>query len=473
MIYDLNKSENIGQKNNEEYDICIIGSGAAGITIAQSLNKYNLKIALIEGGSHEFSRQSQDIYKGKLIGDPYYPLDVARLRYLGGSTNHWGGMTRPFDEIDFQRDYFGEEYKWPIKYKELNKYLSEACKILEIKNNFEYDGNYQNVKPIKFQFSTVQFKTKYEDFLLSSKNINLFLNSNLSDLNGENRTVKSIVLESFNKKKINISAKKFVFAMGGIENSRYLLWFQKKYNNKFFDSNVLIGKYWMEHPVFTLGKAFVKKTVFINQYYSLTKNPQIKKKILNCGLRMHGVSSNVSKQMLKNLLCTAPKIGEKIGTLLNKNLICGVKLRAAWEQSPSKNSYVKLSNENDMFGIPKIELNWTKNDLDRKTIKETVNTFNDWFLENENGRIQLSNWLLDDKSYPLEDELAGLHHMGGTRMAVSKNFGVIDENCKVFGSNNIYMAGSSIFVTGGHNNPTLPIVQFSLRLSDHILSKLI
>ena len=66
MIYDLNKSENIGQKNNGEYDICIIGSGAAGITIAQRLNKYNLKIALIEGGSHEFSRQSQDIYKGKL-----------------------------------------------------------------------------------------------------------------------------------------------------------------------------------------------------------------------------------------------------------------------------------------------------------------------------------------------------------------------------------------------------------------------
>ena len=63
--------------------------------------------------------------------------------------------------------------------------------------------------------------------------------------------------------------------------------------------------------------------------------------------------------------------------------------------------------------------------------------------------------------------------MGGTRMALNKNFGVVDKDCKIFGSNNIYIAGSSIFVTGGHNNPTLPIVQFSLRLAEHLKSSLV
>ena len=115
MIYDLNKLNKEYQDEND-YEVCIIGSGAAGITIAKHLSKFNLKIALIEGGSLDFSSESQDIYKGKLIGDPYYPLDVARLRYLGGSTNHWGGMSRSFDEVDFERGYFGEEFKWPIKY---------------------------------------------------------------------------------------------------------------------------------------------------------------------------------------------------------------------------------------------------------------------------------------------------------------------------------------------------------------------
>ena len=200
MIYDLNKLNKKYQDEND-YEVCIIGSGAAGITIAQHLSKFNLKIALIEGGSLDFSRESQDIYKGKLIGDPYYPLDIARLRYLGGSTNHWGGMSRSFDEVDFERGYLGEEFKWPIKYFELKNYLNEACKILEIQNNFEYNQNDLHVKPIKFQFSNIRFKTKYQSFLSNSRNINLYINSNLKDLHGENRSLNKITLESYNKKK--------------------------------------------------------------------------------------------------------------------------------------------------------------------------------------------------------------------------------------------------------------------------------
>jgi len=60
--------------------------------------------------------------------------------------------------------------------------------------------------------------------------------------------------------------------------------------------------------------------------------------------------------------------------------------------------------------------------------------------------------------------------MGGTRMHESKIYGVVDSNCKVYGSENLYVAGSSLFTTGGHNNPTLPIVQLALRLADHLSS---
>jgi choline dehydrogenase-like flavoprotein len=58
--------------------------------------------------------------------------------------------------------------------------------------------------------------------------------------------------------------------------------------------------------------------------------------------------------------------------------------------------------------------------------------------------------------------------MGGTRMHATEEYGVVDENCKVYGSSNLYVAGSSIFTTGGHNNPTLPIVQFAVRLAKHL-----
>ena len=473
MIVDLNIQNN---KNsvNLLYDACIIGAGAAGITIANELGASGLKVALIEAGSTEFTEESQEIYVGKITGDPYLPLDVTRLRYLGGSTNHWGGMCRTFEKIDFDRSYLGEEYKWPIKFNEIYKYLEKACEILEISNNFEYlDSNLENVKPIRYQTSLVRFKEKYQSQLSNSPNITLFINSNLQDINGDNEIIKTIKVQSYTNNSLTIRAKKFVLAMGGIENSRYLLWFKKKHGGKYFDPTTPIGEYWMEHPVFTLGKAFVKNSVYVKQYYSIKEKSQKINKILGCSFRMRGASSSETKQMLKNLICVAPNLGNKISKLLNKNIVCGITLRAAWEQSPAKTSSVSLLSETDRFGISKANLTWSKNALDRKTIKQSINVLNEWFLKDNIGRIKLDDWLINDLDYPENDELGGQHHMGGTRMSDNRRFGVVDKNCRVFGSNNLYVAGSSIYVTGGYQNPTLGIVQFSLRLSEHLKSMLL
>jgi choline dehydrogenase-like flavoprotein len=62
--------------------------------------------------------------------------------------------------------------------------------------------------------------------------------------------------------------------------------------------------------------------------------------------------------------------------------------------------------------------------------------------------------------------------MGTTRMAASPEFGVVDANCKVFGTQNLYVAGSSIFAKGGASNPTMPLLQFAVRLADHLNEKL-
>jgi hypothetical protein len=383
-------------------------------------------------------------------------------------------MCRTFEKIDFDRGYLGEEYRWPIKYNELYSYLEKACKILEINNEFEYlDANLNNVKPIKYQTSKVRFKEKYQSKLSNSPNITLFINSNLQDINGDKEVIKTIKVQSYTNNLLTIRAKKFVLAMGGIENSRYLLWFKKKYEGKYFDPTTPIGKYWMEHPVFTLGRAFVKNSVYVKQFYSLKEKPQKINKILGCSFRMLGASSSETKQMIKDLICVAPKLGNKIAKLLDKRILCGITFRASWEQSPAKTSSVSLLNETDRFGIAKANLTWSKNALDRKTIKQSINVFNEWFLNDNIGRIKLDDWLVNDLDYPENDELGGQHHMGGTRMSDNRKFGVVDKNCKVFGSNNLYVAGSSIYVTGGYQNPTLGIVQFSLRLSDHLRSMLV
>ena len=179
MLTNLNQVLNV--KNQfRGFDVAIVGAGAAGIVLALKLAEYGKRVALIEAGGHEFSEESQQIYVGKTIGDPYFQLDHARLRYFGGSTNHWAGLCRTFEPEDFNRGYLGDKYNWPIKFDELDRFRAEACNILEIQNSFD-DKRFgsSRIESIKFEFSPpVRFGSKYKESLTKNPKVHLFLNSN-------------------------------------------------------------------------------------------------------------------------------------------------------------------------------------------------------------------------------------------------------------------------------------------------------
>jgi choline dehydrogenase-like flavoprotein len=85
------------------------------------------------------------------------------------------------------------------------------------------------------------------------------------------------------------------------------------------------------------------------------------------------------------------------------------------------------------------------------------------------GRLRLDEWVFGKGGYPSNaDDGVSYHHMGGTRMAETAQYGVVNSNCRVFGQGNLYVAGSSVFPSGGEANPTLAIVQLSLRLAEHL-----
>jgi len=469
MLTDLNNAV-LSESQFSGFDVAIVGAGAAGITLALKLASYGKKVALIEAGGQEYSEESQEVYRAKTVGDPYFELDVSRLRYFGGSTNHWGGWCRPFEPEDFNRSYLGEEYNWPIGFSELDRFRVEACEILEISSEFnDKNVNSSDIESIEFNFSPpVRFGSKYYDILVSNPLVHVFLNSNLVDVAHSGDRITVVNVESYNGNMASINANNFVFAMGGIENSRYLLWLRKMYGNSFISESVPLGHYWMEHPHFTLGQAIVDKRRVSESFYSLSPKAQIDNKIMNCGFRVERLNYQGTKALIADVLCLAPQLGQDLVALAGMNLVCGTQFRAAWEQSPNKQSRIELDSVKDRFGIPKPILNWKKSELDRKTLVKSVYKFNDWLLDIDGGRIQLDEWILKEEDYPLDDELGGHHHMGGTRMHSNEELGVVDANCKVYGAQNVYMAGSSIFTTGGHNNPTLPIVQFALRLAEHL-----
>jgi len=138
------------------------------------------------------------------------------------------------------------------------------------------------------------------------------------------------------------------------------------------------------------------------------------------------------------------------------------------EQAPNPDSRVTLVDEIDRLGMRRIALDWRLTELDQSTIRVTHELLAQELGRLGIGRMWLPEWLYSDSPTWSHSLWGGHHHMGTTRMSDDPRKGVVDKNCRVHGLENLFIAGSSIFPTGGSANPTLTITQLALRLADHL-----
>jgi choline dehydrogenase-like flavoprotein len=127
-----------------ETDVCIVGAGAAGITLAKEFIGKPFRVCLLESGGFEFDEKTQDLYRGESFG-VHIPLNATRLRYFGGSTNHWGSYCRPLDEIDFEKRDWVPYSGWPFKRSELDPYYQRAQSICQL-GPFTYNPEFWETK---------------------------------------------------------------------------------------------------------------------------------------------------------------------------------------------------------------------------------------------------------------------------------------------------------------------------------------
>lgn len=470
MLRDMNAGPVV---EGRPFDVCIVGAGPAGITLAMALARHNKRVALCEAGGFDLTQESQSCYRGDVVGDPYFPLDAARLRYFGGTSGHWGGWCHSLDPVVFEaKGRASPLAHWPIKKRDLDPYLAPACVMVEVKPPAadRILSNQAGIRETFFSYSSTRFGSRYRKEIIDSRAIELFLNANLTKVRARDGRVDSCEFRSYSGNTVNISAQNVVFAMGGIENSRQLLWHNIQNSGKLFAPSLPVGRYWMEHPHYSLGEALVDfKRSRERRFMSLVAGEQLALGVLNCGLRLEPASHGRMKRLIKEMVCVAPELGERAAALADRNLLCGIKLRAAWEQEPVFGNHIALSpTKRDRFGVPLSMLYWRKGPLERKTIRSTVLQYNKYLNLRRFGRLKVDDWVVGRGDYPTDDELGGFHHMGGARMAESPVHGVVDRNCRVFGTKNLYVAGSAVFPAGGASNPTLTIVQLSLRMADHL-----
>ena len=136
------------------------------------------------------------------------------------------------------------------------------------------------------------------------------------------------------------------------------------------------------------------------------------------------------------------------------------------EQSPDPSSVVTLGTEKDQFGMPRLRVEWRFNEADVRSVVAAHRLIGDQLRRSGSGRLECYE---PDVGSAVRDQIdASAHHIGTTRMSRAMQEGVVDENCRVHGVENLYVASSSVFPTSGHANPTLTVLALALRLAGQI-----
>lgn len=484
MIADLNSAEKIA--TNEQYDVCICGTGPAGITVARALAAQGRKVALFEGGGMEYSELSQNLYQGESVGLPYWDaVRTARLRYFGGTSNHWAGRCSFFDKVDFERRNHSGLPGWPITREEVFQFFDAACSILDISMEAFPASRAAKWKGENFRLSEsahsppTRFGEKYHQELKISSKIDVYINANLTNIRLRKSldAADSLELRNYKDQKFLFSASNYVLAMGTIENARLLLNCDKQIPTGIGNQNGMVGRCFMEHFNVEIGR-FVSDDSPIWQHDNIQINPSedlIRKlQIGNAVLSFDRNTSPASygrlgklRQTLREAVCKS-----SLATDLSRNMVdfnCpgdGV-ISSLIEQAPNPDSRITLGPERDMFGLRRVRLDWRATAADLKTIRTLGLEVAKEMARTGIARVQLKDFILDNTK-EIGEFGQHAHQMGTTRMSEDPRFGVVDTNLQIHGFKNIYVAGSSVFPTGGGNNPTLTIVMLSERLGHHL-----
>lgn len=491
-----------------EADVCIVGAGPVGITLAKEFIGQPFRVCLLESGGLKPDQKTQSLREGENAGIDY-PIKQSRTRSFGGTSNVWGGWCRPLDENIFKYRSWVPDSGWPFKKAELIPYYKRSQPLCEI-DSYNYDLNYwekkfnvPDFKPLPlfdnrvvsrlYQLSRppTHFGNVYKNDLDKAENITTYLNANVVNLETtENeKQVKRLEVNTLEGNKFSVSAKVFILATGGIENPRLLLISNKNGRTAGIGNKYdLVGRFFMEHPKVVYSGLVL--TLVESSFYNNFKrySSAYRKKILRLT-----IAEDVQEQekllsytaffyqswlLSEDVKLFAKHVGRMIADLDAEYLIGEGKdssksqqmlfnVVSSAEQSPNPDSRVMLSSQKDKLGLNKPLLDWRLSKLDKSSMEKSLRIVGEEFGRAGLGRVQqllVSPW----KDLKIS---GGGHHMGTTRMHLDPKKGVVDPDCKVHDVENLFIAGSSVFPTSGSSNPQQTILALALRLADHIKKK--
>ncbi|MBD2603749.1 GMC family oxidoreductase [Scytonema hofmannii FACHB-248] len=270
-------SRNLPADEVIETEVCIVGAGPAGITLARELIGQDFRVCLLESGDLEFNQETQSLSEGETVGEPFSNLQDMRHRQFGGHANVWNiEINKPqlglrhmaLHAIDFEKRDCVPYSGWAFSKSHLDPFYERAHTVCKL-GSFTYEASaWEDAKSPQlpfigdrvttemFQFGPRDiFTNEYRKEISQSPNVTTYLNANVVEIETDEtaKNVKSVRLACLQGNKFSVVAKIFILATNGIENARLLLLSNQTQKTGLANQNDVVGRFFMDHPLIRSG----------------------------------------------------------------------------------------------------------------------------------------------------------------------------------------------------------------------------
>jgi choline dehydrogenase-like flavoprotein len=496
-------------------DICIVGAGAAGITLAVAFARKGRKVLLLEGGGATREDSSQALYDSEIAGLPHRGIHTGRIRVKGGTTVRWGGQILELDAMDFTERPGIPESGWPFPKTELTPFYERALHLEGLARAQRSDAAvWRDLKLPFTQFADLEaylsrwcpepnFARLHNKTLTAHPNLHLWLHASAVELITEGEAAAGLRCRTLTGVETIFRAQRYIFALGGIECSRFFL--QPRPGGLPWNRSSLLGQHFQDHidcnaaqviphnlasfhdtfdPIFSRGFKYLPKlrlpphlqsqlgTLSVGSTMSFEDTGkarmQAKHTIRNL---MRGRFNEVTRGNLTHTAKHVPMLFHQVWRYKVQRRAYAppevrIFLRIHCEQEPTSRSSIILTDQCDPLGLFRVRFNWQISERELETIRQYV-------------RIAQRSLAGIATIVPDEDLMSGStnflarcddsnHHMGGMRMSTSDSTGAVDTNLRLYGLTNTYICSSAVFPCSGFSNPTHTVLALAIRLCDHL-----
>jgi choline dehydrogenase-like flavoprotein len=496
-------------------DICIVGAGAAGITLAVESARRGKKILLLEGGGALREESSQQLYDSEIVGLPHRGIHTGRIRVKGGTTVRWGGQILELDARDFAPRPGIPESGWPFQKSTLTPFYERALTLEGLAKVERSDAAVWRDLGLPFtQFDELEaylsrwcpepnFARLHHKTLVEHPNLHLWLHASAVELMTEGEAVTGVRCRTLTGVEGIFRARHYVFALGGIESTRFFL--QPRSGGLPWNSSGLLGRHFQDHidcnaaavepldpnlfhdlfdPIFAHGFKYLPKLRLLPQVQAARGTLNIGSTMsfedtgkarwqakLTIRNLMRGRFSEVTRGNIEHTAKHLPMLARqawryKVQSRAYSPPEVRIFLRVHCEQEPTSRSSITLTDQRDPLGLLRIRFDWQVSERELETIRQYVLVAQQVLAGV--ARIVPNEDLMSGNPAFLTRCDDSNHHMGGMRMSETDATGIVNTDLRLYGLTNTYVCSSAVFPSSGFSNPTHTLLALALRLSDHL-----